>query len=391
MKTQLNQITAAVSVNVGINVKVVTSLTLLALLTLLAACSDPERIRSAIKQSDPATQQPPQQTPQQTNNPNPTITEEVLDIQVGEGLISTQAEKGRAQAGALTVPAVYIIQSGDTLFAISLKYGLPMRSIIALNTLRPPYHLQQGNEINLPQQRVHVVTAGDTLYAISRQYGTNLATLARLNQLSQPYEIKTAQRLLIPSQHGAEVEATQTESFQPTEVSEDSLPQQNTEPAVQNAAVKDNSQTLQASSVPVSVVAEEPPPRSGPGFLWPLHEDAKLLERFGPQSGGRHNDGLNLATNEGNDILAAENGVVAYIGDELAGFGQLMLIRHSDGWVTAYAHAQTFNVRQGEVVKRGQPIGKVGRTGNVSEPQLHFELRRKTRAIDPLTLLQRQS
>ncbi|MGR4000509.1 MAG: M23 family metallopeptidase, partial [Alphaproteobacteria bacterium] len=82
---------------------------------------------------------------------------------------------------------------------------------------------------------------------------------------------------------------------------------------------------------------------------------------------------------------------VAYIGDELAGFGQLMLIRHSDGWVTAYAHAQTFNVRQGEVVKRGQPIGKVGRTGNVSEPQLHFELRRKTRAIDPLTLLQRQS
>ncbi|MGR4000169.1 MAG: LysM peptidoglycan-binding domain-containing protein, partial [Alphaproteobacteria bacterium] len=332
MKTQLNQIAAAVSVNVGINVRVVTSL---ALLTLLAACSDPERIRSAIKQSDPATQQ----TPQQTDNPNPAITEEVLDIQVGEGLISTQAEKGRAQAGALTVPAVYIIQSGDTLFAISLKYGLPMRSIIALNTLRPPYHLQQGKEINLPQQRVHVVTTGDTLYAISRQYGTNLATLARLNQLSQPYEIKTAQRLLIPSQHGAEVEATQTESFQPTEVSEDSLPQQNTEPTVQNAAgqnaagqnaagqnaaTKDNSQTEQASSVPVSVVAEEPPPRSGPGFLWPLHEDAKLLERFGPQSGGRHNDGLNLATNEGNDILAAENGVVAYIGDELAGFGQLM-------------------------------------------------------------------
>ncbi|MDA7982382.1 MAG: peptidoglycan DD-metalloendopeptidase family protein [Alphaproteobacteria bacterium] len=367
-----------------------------ALVAPLAACSDPERVRRTIEQSS---------APESRDTA--TVAEETLP---GSGLVGAEAQDGRAQSGALTVPAVYVVRAGDTLFAVALRYGLPMRSIIALNAMRPPYHLRQGEELALPQQRVHVVVAGDSLYGISRQYGTDLASLSRLNQLSPPYGIQTGQRLLIPSRYGAEVAAEESDSFQPAAVSEDTLSDDETDNSAAVAVVDVSDVDIDADgdgsagavtvaaeeeetedAPPLSVVSGEPPPREGPGFLWPLHGDARLLERFGPQSGGRHNDGLNLASDEGSDILAAENGVVAYVGDELIGFGQLMLIRHSDGWVTAYAHAQGFSVGQGDVVRRGQIIGKVGSTGGVAEPQLHFELRRKTRAIDPLTLLERQS
>jgi murein DD-endopeptidase MepM/ murein hydrolase activator NlpD len=129
----------------------------------------------------------------------------------------------------------------------------------------------------------------------------------------------------------------------------------------------------------------EPPPREGGRFLWPLR--GKVLVAFGPRGGGLHNDGINIAAREGAEIRAAESGVVVYAGNELQGFGNLVLLRHAGEWMTAYGHASAVLVRRGEVVRRGQVIARVGRTGNVSRSQLHFEIRRNDKAVDPMRYL----
>jgi murein DD-endopeptidase MepM/ murein hydrolase activator NlpD len=133
------------------------------------------------------------------------------------------------------------------------------------------------------------------------------------------------------------------------------------------------------------VAIPNPQPRSSGRFLWPVR--GRLVSGFGPKSGGLHNDGINISAPRGAPIRAAENGVVAYVGNELRGFGNLVLIKHADNYVTAYAHADEILVSRGQQVKRGQTIAKVGSSGSVSEPQLHFEVRRGTKAINPAGVL----
>ncbi len=110
---------------------------------------------------------------------------------------------------------------------------------------------------------------------------------------------------------------------------------------------------------------------------------------FGPKPGGLHNDGINIAAARNTPIRAAENGVVVYAGNELRGFGNLLLVRHADGWVTAYGHCEQLLVRRGAHVRRGQVIARVGSSGNVRTPQLHFEVRRGTRPVNPNEYLER--
>ncbi|HJS33618.1 MAG TPA: M23 family metallopeptidase, partial [Alphaproteobacteria bacterium] len=128
-----------------------------------------------------------------------------------------------------------------------------------------------------------------------------------------------------------------------------------------------------------------PAARAGRGFAWPVR--GRVVSDFGPKPGGLHNDGLNIAVPRGTPFHAADNGVVVYAGNELRGFGNLILVRHDGGWVTAYAHADEINAQRGDQVRRGQVLGKVGQTGNVASPQLHFEIRRGTRAVDPRELM----
>ncbi len=117
-----------------------------------------------------------------------------------------------------------------------------------------------------------------------------------------------------------------------------------------------------------------PPPRGGGRFLWPV--DGRVIAAFGPREGGLHNDGINIEAAAGTQVRAAENGVVVYAGNELRWFVNLLLVKHADGWTTAYAHADTLLVRRGDRVSRVQAIATVGQTGNVDRPQLHFEIRK---------------
>jgi murein DD-endopeptidase MepM/ murein hydrolase activator NlpD len=122
-------------------------------------------------------------------------------------------------------------------------------------------------------------------------------------------------------------------------------------------------------------------------FRWPAH--GRLIASFGKRPDGTHNDGINIAVPQGTEIHAAESGRVAYAGDELKGYGNLVLIRHSNGWVSAYAHADQVLVKRDDVVRRGQVIAKAGKTGTVDQPQLHFELRQGAKPVDPLPHLEK--
>ena len=124
---------------------------------------------------------------------------------------------------------------------------------------------------------------------------------------------------------------------------------------------------------------------AAPTFRWPVH--GKVIAGFGPRPNGQQNDGINVAVPENTPIKAAEDGVVAYAGNELKGYGNLVLVRHSNGYVTAYAHAKELLVKRGDPIKRGQVIAKSGQTGNVDAPQLHFEVRKGPTPQDPMPML----
>jgi murein DD-endopeptidase MepM/ murein hydrolase activator NlpD len=134
-----------------------------------------------------------------------------------------------------------------------------------------------------------------------------------------------------------------------------------------------------------STVKTAEPAGALPGFRWPAR--GRIIAGFGPSPNGLQNDGINLAVPEGTPIKAADDGVVAYAGNELKGYGNLVLVRHSNGFVTAYAHASEILVKRGETVKRGEVIARSGQTGNVTSPQLHFEIRKGSTPVDPAQFL----
>ncbi len=122
-----------------------------------------------------------------------------------------------------------------------------------------------------------------------------------------------------------------------------------------------------------------------PSFRWPVR--GRVIAGFGSKPNGAQNDGINLAVPEGTPVKAADDGVVAYAGNELKGYGNLVLIRHSNGYVSAYAHAKELLVKRGDTIKRGQVIAHAGQTGNVTSPQLHFEIRKGSTPVDPTQFL----
>ena len=126
-------------------------------------------------------------------------------------------------------------------------------------------------------------------------------------------------------------------------------------------------------------------PAGNHDFIWPV--SGTPIKGFGAGADGQRNDGVNIAVPEGADVKAAAGGEVVYAGNELAGFGNLILIRHPGGWVSAYAYSASMAVKEGDVVKQGQTIASAGATGNAGTPQVHFELRKGKQPVDPALYL----
>ncbi|MGB8528776.1 MAG: M23 family metallopeptidase, partial [Rhodoplanes sp.] len=154
--------------------------------------------------------------------------------------------------------------------------------------------------------------------------------------------------------------------------------------APQKLASIDPTPAVRMATPTTEIEAEEAPTnRNGElAFRWPVR--GRVIANFGAKTNGQQNDGINLAVPEGTAVRAAEDGVVAYAGNELKGYGNLILIRHSNGFVTAYAHASEIMVKRNDKVRRGQVIAKSGQTGTVASPQLHFEIRKGSSPIDPM-------
>ncbi|HEV8014960.1 MAG TPA: peptidoglycan DD-metalloendopeptidase family protein [Stellaceae bacterium] len=280
-------------------------------------------------------------------------------------------------------PDQVVVAKGDTLYTISRRYDVPLRSLIDANHLDPPFQVVAGTTLDLPQERFHIVRQGDTLYGIARLYGVEVSTLASVNRLSPPYALQTGETLDLPASVESPDKASSAAAL-PAPVAKPEAPPVAAAAQPGLPAEKPGQPPTAANNAPVAE-AIVPPPRVGKGFDWPLA--GRIVERYGSGPNGTHNDGINIAASEGEAVRAADAGVVAYAGNELRGYGNLVLIKHSGGYMTAYAHNSQLLVKRGDVVKRGQEIAKAGATGTVDSPQLHFEIRQGTHALDPTTLL----
>ncbi|MFA7429818.1 MAG: M23 family metallopeptidase [Rhodospirillaceae bacterium] len=290
-------------------------------------------------------------------------------------------------------PASVIVQRGDTVYGISRQYGVPMKDIIEANQLSPPYALLIGQMLVMPRPRSHVVRRGDTLSAIARVYDVDMNATARINRLAPPYLIQVGQYILLPD-HA--VEQRRPPASGAAAVAAAATPRPESKPTAEQGAAAPPQQSRPAATqgVPKPIPAADPartappPARAASTFAWPV--SGTVISRFGGKADGSRNDGINIAARRGTPVKAAENGVVVYAGNELKGFGNLLLVKHAGDWMTAYAHTELLTVKKGDTVKRGQVVGRIGSSGNVATPQLHFEIRKGSKAVDPLQYLGKQ-
>ena len=310
-------------------------------------------------------------------------------------------EKGAGSVGVHTVLA------GDTVYKIAENYQLPMREIITLNHIQAPYVLNAGFRMKLPPPNEHEVKEGDTVSMIARMYETSPNRLASLNNLRTPYRLRAGQKLrLTPPMaepkavaqkavmaqpeptarlQGVERQAVQRSGASKPHVNKGVTPQQ--KPTLQKPTMQKASAT-RAQVRPK--IPKQTPKMSGNGkvggrFMRPV--DGRIISNYGPKAGGLHNDGINIKAVRGSPVRAAENGIVVYTGDDLEGYGNLILIRHENKMMSAYAHLDKTLIKRGAKVTRGQSIGTVGSTGQVDNPQLHFEIRRGSKPLNPVKYL----
>lgn len=267
-----------------------------------------------------------------------------------------QAPVARASAAAAPSPAPaaageIVVPAGATLYQIAEENRVSLRELVDANRLAPPFQLAAGQRLRLPPPNGYVVVRGDTLTSVARRHSIQPRSLALLNGLEEPYDLRVGQTLVLPG------------------------------------SVRD----LEASAAPAVAGTSPPPVRvaaptgPAPRFDWPLA--GTVIDGFGPKDAGRRNDGVNIAAEAGATVRAAADGLVVYAGDELDGYGVLVLIQHAGGWMSAYAHNRRLLVAEEQRVSQGDPIAEAGSTGGVDSPQLHFELRRDGGAVDPLSEL----
>lgn len=274
----------------------------------------------------------------------------------GNGATSSSSSSSRSPRRAgMNCGSGYTVRTNDTLSEIAERCGVSMSDLASTNGLSAPYTLRVGQTIAMPRPPVHVVQRGENLYRIGLRYGVPFQQLASHNGIRAPYEIEVGQQIHLPA--GTRVASTTSggSSRAPTTSS--------------------NRDTY-----------TPPPAEAGaPRFDWPIR--GQVLSSFGRRPNGERNDGINIEAPSGAEVRAAAPGQVVYAGSELAGYGQLILIRHSGGYVTAYAHNSRLLVREGDQISRGQVIAQAGATGTVDRPQVHFEIRSGVNPVDPMSYL----
>jgi len=304
---------------------------------------------------------------------------------------------------------------GMTLYAIARANNLSVPQLAAANHIRPPYAVHVGQMLRIPGREApsvpqtaaaqpikasvsaaeqaaggsHTVVSGETLFSLGRTYGLSPYAIADANGMAHDAHLSLGQKVRIPSGgHGAPApmaQKSQTRVQEQASAEPDAIPQADATGEAPSTNVAAAGPAPKADAPAAPAVEPAPAETAATGMRWPVR--GKVISAFGPKSNGLKNEGINIAVPEGTSVRAAGDGVVAYAGNELKGYGNLVLIRHDDGYVTAYAHAKELFVKRGDTVKRGDVIAKAGQTGSVSSPQLHFEVRKGATALDPLKFL----
>jgi len=303
-----------------------------------------------------------------------------------------------------------IVGTSDTLEILAQRYHVAPAAILEANGYKGPRSLSPGQQLIIPHASVavgtapaavappsrpvavasvapsvHIVNPGETLASIAHHNHISVAELARANSLDPAAKLKLGTRLAVPVKAASEAVPAAVAAAQP--VATPPAPAANR----MAAAAPQQSARLAQASPAAEDAAPQSPLKAGeatgalPTFRWPVR--GKVITSYGAKTDGKANDGINLAVPEGTPVKAAEDGVVAYAGNELKGYGNLVLVRHSNGYVTAYAHASELLVKRGDSIKRGQVIAKSGQSGEVASPQLHFEIRKGSNPVDPLQFL----
>jgi murein DD-endopeptidase MepM/ murein hydrolase activator NlpD len=345
--------------------------------------------------------------------------------------------------GAAASPDSIEVGHADTLYGISKRYGVALADLIEANGLHHGASLKPGQQIVLPPGTLarharraargkpsialvpvakvavtpgavagdpaarepagpasqpappleppatavpdewvgsHTIKNGESLYGIARQYRVSLAELQRVNGIDNPLRVKLGTTLKVPGTAAAPAPARELAPEAPPTPKIINAPSERKQVAARSDQVSDAEPV--SAAAPISAAEQ-----SSGRFRWPAR--GRVIAGYGRRSDGTHNDGINLALPQGTDVHASEGGKVAYAGNELKGYGNLILIRHDNGWVSAYAHNEQLLVKRDDVVQRGQVIAKAGKTGSVDQPQLHFELRQGSKPVDPLLHLEK--
>jgi murein DD-endopeptidase MepM/ murein hydrolase activator NlpD len=272
----------------------------------------------------------------------------------------------------------YVVRSGDTLYRIGNETGAGLDAIARANELTAPYTLKVGQRLTIPAGLYHRVSAGETGIAIARAYGVTWSDVVALNGLTEPYILRAGQFLRLPDSASAVPVDDRAQSAQ--QMADDFTLDIDAIVTGSQPARPGPGQTSPAFATPVTA-----PASFAAAFGWPLA--GNIVARFGSLGGGRVNDGIDIAAALGSPVTSAGDGVVVYSGNEISVFGGLVMVDHGGGWITAYGHLGALNVARGDRVRRGQQLGSVGDTGYVSTPQLHFEIRKDRKPVDPLTKL----
>lgn len=301
-----------------------------------------------------------------------------------------------------------IVGTSDTLETLAHRYNVKPAAILQANGYKGPRALSPGQQLIIPFQTpatiaapaltapaskavvaapsVHVVNRGDTLISIAHRNHVSVSELARANNIDTSAKIKLGMKLTVPAAKSAAVASSaDVAAAQPAA----GLAPSDSRMAAAGGPTQ--SARLAQATAKIDEPTAEAPVKAAeatgalPTFRWPVR--GKVITSYGAKTNGKVNDGINLAVPEGTPVKAAEDGVVAYSGNELKGYGNLVLVRHSNGYVTAYAHASELLVRRGDTIKRGQIIAKSGQSGEVGSPQLHFEIRKGSSPVDPLQFL----
>lgn len=297
----------------------------------------------------------------------------------------------------------YEVQRGEHVDQLARNFSTTRDALLDANHIRAPYVIRPGQIIKVPVTKAYVARSGDTLIGVAKRFSVSPSELAQLNHIEMRAELRAGQEIGLPSsmrdlgpqrfESYAEAEPRRSYTYTP--------PRSYTPHGYVTQVPQ---QPTMAPDAGYHAGAAPPPPVAAPTltdaqiqaaahgrFIWPVQ--GNIVRKFGPLGIGQRNDGVDIKAAQGTVVKAAAPGEVVYAGNQVPGFGNLVLIKHADGWVTAYAHLDSISVQMRQQVSQNQVVGSVGMTGGLAEPELHFEVRYapttqdKARPVDPVLVL----